>query len=283
MPYPDCLKPPCGISAAYPPWQLTHTVPASIRPAVDSATSAELADRAGIAERYAREWLEQQAVAGVLDVAADAGGASGRRYRLPDGAAEVLCEPENLYHLAPLAPFVVSVAQALPQVVEAFRSGGGVPYEDYPGVVDAIARVNRPMFANQLAAEWIPALPDIEARLRRTGARVADLGCGTGWSTLALARAYPAARVDGIDLDEESIEAARRKAAESGLGDRITFGCRDAADPGLAAAMAEPGSAGTGTVIRPETVRRYAREAGFGSVMVLPVEHDFWRFYRLDP
>ncbi|WP_431898432.1 class I SAM-dependent methyltransferase [Nonomuraea sp. bgisy101] len=316
----------------------------------ESMSPQELADQAGIAERYAREWLEQQAVAGILDVMEDDGGR--RRYRLPPGADEVLCEPESLYYMAPFAPLVVSLAQALPQVVEAFRSGGGVPYEAYPGVADAIARGNRPMFVNQLAAEWIPALPDIEARLRGTDppARVADLGCGTGWSTLALARAYPDARVDGIDLDEGSIETARGRAERSGLAERVTFACRDAADPGLsgrydlvtlfetlhdmsrpvevlravrgmlapggtvlvgdekvaetftapgddverfqygwsalhclAASMVDPESAATGTVIRPETVRRYADEAGFSNVTILPVEHDLWRFYRLDP
>lgn len=320
---------------------------------VDSASSADLAGLAGIAERYAREWLEQQAVAGVLDVAEETGDASTRRYRLPPGAAEVFCDPESLYHLAPLARLVVSIAQTLPQVLEAFRTGEGVPYEAYgPDLRAGIERANRPMFAHQLATDWLPALPDIDDRLRRTDppTRVADLGCGSGWSTLAIAQAYPAARVDGIDLDEASVEAASRKAADAGLSDRVEFACRDAADPRLAgrydlvtlfetlhdmahpvavlravramlapggavlvgdekvaeaftapgddlerfnygwsavhclpAGLVEPDSAGTGTVIRPATVRGYAREAGFAAVTVLPIEHDFWRFYRLDP
>jgi SAM-dependent methyltransferase len=320
---------------------------------VDSVTSAELADLAGIGERYAREWLEQQAVAGVLDVAEDTGDAGTRRYRLPSGAEEVLCQPDSLYLLAPLAPLVMGIAQTLPQVIDAFRTGGGVPYQAYGADLrNGIARVNRPMFVNQLAADWIPALPDIEEQLRRTDppAHVADLGCGSGWSTVALARAYPAARVDGIDLDDASIDTAQRNAAETGVADRVSFARRDAGDAALAgrynlvtlfetlhdmahpveslraaramlapggavlvgdervaetftapgddlerfmygwsaphclpAALIEPDAAGTGAAIRPETVRRYALDAGFSKVTVLPIEHDFWRFYRLDP
>jgi 2-polyprenyl-3-methyl-5-hydroxy-6-metoxy-1,4-benzoquinol methylase len=320
---------------------------------VDDVTSADLASRAGIAERYAREWLEQQAVAGILDVTADTGDAHTRRYRLPPGAAAVLCDPDSLYFLAPLAPLAVSIARALPQVVEAFRTGGGVPFAAYGADIrDGIARANRPMFLHQLAADWIPALPDIEARLRRDDpvARVADLGCGSGWSTIALARGYPAARIDGIDLDEASIDAARSNVDAADVADRVSLICGDAADstlagrydlvtlfetlhdmahpvqvlraaaamlapggavlvadervaetftaPGddlerfnygwsalhcLAAALVEPGAAGTGTVLRPATVKRYALEAGFATVTVLPIEHDFWRFYRLDP
>jgi hypothetical protein len=143
----------------------------------DDVSSAELASRTGISERYAREWLEQQAVAGVLDVVEDAGDASARRFRLPAGAADVLCAPDSAFLLSPLAPLVVAVAQALPQVLDAFRSGGGVPYAAYGADLRAgIARLNRPMFVNQLAAEWIPAMPDIEARLRRADppAHIAD-------------------------------------------------------------------------------------------------------------
>jgi SAM-dependent methyltransferase len=314
---------------------------------------SELADRTGIGERYAREWLEQQAVAGVLDAAEDAGEPVARRYRLPASSAEVLCAQDGLFFLAPVAAMTVGIARTLPQVLDAFRDGGGVPYGAYGAdIQQGIARLNRPMFLNQLAQEWIPAMPDIEARLRRADppARVADLGCGAGWSTIALGRAYPGAQVDGIDVDPPSVEEARRNATGAGVGDRVRFTLGDASDPALTGrydlvtmfetlhdmahpvealraaramladggavlvadervaesftapgdelerfnygwsalhclpvGLAEPGSAGTGTVIRPETVRRYANEAGLGSVTVLPVEHEFWRFYRLDP
>jgi len=317
------------------------------------ASPGELATNAGIAERYAREWLEQQAVAGLLHVAIDDGDPATRRYRLPPEVAEVMTDPDSLNYLAPLAPLVASLGQTIPAVLEAFRTGGGVPYAAYgQDLRDGIARLNQPMFGHQLAAQWIPALPDIQARLQATDqpARVADIGCGAGWASIALARAYPHAHIDGIDLDQASIALARHNAAAAGVTDRVRFECRDAGDPALdgqydlvtffetlhdladpvaalraAAALLVPGgtaligdekvaetftapgdeldrfnygwsalhclpasltnptSVGTGTVIRPDTVRRFAREAGFSTVTVLPIEHDFWRFYRLDP
>lgn len=308
-------------------------------------TAADLAARTGTHPRYAREWLEQQATAGILDVEDETGDAGTRTFRMPDGVAEVVCRPESLALVAPLASMVMGVAQAMPSVLEAFRTGGGVPYDAYgEDIRRGIADINRPSFAHQLAG-WIPALPDLHERLTG-GGRVADLGCGEGASTLALARAYPSAEVLGLDLDPASIESARRAA---GALD-VTFECRDAADPDLAgsfdlvtlfetlhdmahpvqaltaarlmlapegavlvgdekvadqftapgdemerfnygwsavhclaAAMTEPDSAATGTVIRAGTVRAYAEQAGFAGCTVLPIEHDFWRFYRLDP
>ncbi len=318
-----------------------------------SATPADLAAAAGIDERYAREWLEQQAVSGYLDVSQETGDERTRRYRLADGAADVLCEPESLYFMAPLSGLVVGIMQALPQVMGAFRSGSGVPYAAYGAALrEGIEAINRPMFTHQLAADWVPALPDVEQRLRQDDppARVADLGCGSGWSAIALARAYPHVHVDGVDLDEASVGAAQRHVSETGLADRVEILCTDAADPQLAGrydlvtmfetlhdmahpvevlraaramlapggavlvgdervsdtftapgddldrfnygwsavhclavALVEPDAAGTGTVIRPPTVRRYGQQAGFSVVSELPIEHDFWRFYRMDP
>jgi hypothetical protein len=129
------------------------------------ATPAELAKGAGIAERYAREWLEQQAVAGLVDVVT--GGTGGgdpmtRRYRLPVEVAEVMTDPDSLNYLAPLAPMVASLGRTVPAVLEAFRSGGGVSYAAYGDELrGGIARLNRPMFLHQLATQWIPAMPDI--------------------------------------------------------------------------------------------------------------------------
>jgi 2-polyprenyl-3-methyl-5-hydroxy-6-metoxy-1,4-benzoquinol methylase len=263
-----------------------------------------------------------------------------------------MTDRDSLNFLAPLAQIVAGIGQTMPALLDAFRTGDGVPYAAYGADVrTGIARVNRPMFLQQLASEWIPAMPDIEARLRSADppARVADLGCGSGWSSIAMARSYPRARVDGIDLDVASIHEAQRNAEAVGLADAVHFECGDAGHPALAghydlvtlfetlhdmadpvralhaaaalvapggavlvadekvaetftapgdelerfdygwsalhclpAALTEPGSAGTGTVIRPDTVRRYARDAGFSGVTVLPIEHDFWRFYRLD-
>ena len=182
----------------------------------------------------------------------------------------------------------------------------------------------------------------------RDGGRVADIGCGDGWSSIGIARAYPAVTVDGYDVDADSVEAARRHAAAEGMGDRVRFTLVDAAsvptsgDYDLVAAfecihdlpdpvgvlrsarrMVKPGgtvlvmdervpeaftgpgdsveqlmygismlvclpdglshdgSVGTGTVMRPDTLRRYARDAGFADIEVLPIEHDMFRFYRL--
>jgi hypothetical protein len=197
---------------------------------------SDLARAGGIQERYAREWLEQQAVAGMLDVESPAAEATERRYRLPAGHAEVLDDSDSLNYLAPLALGVAGIAGTLPAILEAFRTGGGVPYDAYGADIrGCIARLNRPMFLNQLGQEWFPSIPDVHGRLQaEPAALVADVGCGTGWSSLAIARAYPLVRVDGLDLDEASITEAHKNAAESGLGDRVTFEVRNAADPGLA-------------------------------------------------
>jgi hypothetical protein len=96
---------------------------------IPDTSPGELATRVGIAERYAREWLEQQAVAGLLDVVRDDGDPATRRYRLPAEVAEVMTQADSLNYLAPLAPLVASLAQILPAVLEAFRTGGGVPYK----------------------------------------------------------------------------------------------------------------------------------------------------------
>jgi hypothetical protein len=147
------------------------------------ATAGELATNGGIGERYAREWLEQQAVAGLLDVVGEDADPALRRYRLPPEVAEVMTDVDSLNYLAPLAPLVASLGQTVPAVLEAFRNGAGVPYAAYgQDLRDGVARLNRPMFLHQLAAQWIPAMPDIETRLQAGDppARVADLGCGSG-------------------------------------------------------------------------------------------------------
>ena len=306
-----------------------------------------LARRAGIAPRYAREWLEQQAVAGILDV--EDGGNGERRYRLPAGHAAVLVDPESDSYLAPFASLLAGIGRVLPDVVDAYRNGGGVPFSSYGADLrDGQAAMNRPAFTHGMSS-WVATMPDVDARLNsEPPARVADVGCGVGWSTLALARAFPHATVEGIDLDEASIADARRNAAEAGLADAVSFQVRDAADPAtkgaydlacmfealhdtprpaevlgalrdmlrdggsvlladervadsftapgdelermmygwsithcLPAAMVDQPADPTGTVLREPTVRELAGRAGFESVEVLPVENDFFRFYRL--
>jgi SAM-dependent methyltransferase len=314
------------------------------------ATPRELAEAAGADARYAREWMEQQAVAGILEVRDAAADPGERRYRLPAGHDEVLLDPESLAYVVPMARFAVSFTSALPAVEEAFRTGGGVPWTVYGDEGrEAQAGANRPQFTHLLAGEWLPAMPDVHERLQADPpAAVADVACGAGWSSIALARAYPRVRVDGYDLDEASVELARSNAEAAGLADRLRFHVRDAGDPELAGrydlvtvfeaihdlsrpvevlramrslaggdgavlvvdekvaesftapgdeverlmytysvlcclpvGMAEAPSAATGTVMRTGTLRRYAREAGFADLEVLPVEHDFFRLYRL--
>ncbi len=292
-----------------------------------------------------REWLEQQAVTGILEVDGE------RRYSLPEADREVFVDPDSLNYMAAFVRMMVGMARPLPQVLEAFRSGGGVPYADFDAdFVEGQGDANRVQFVNLLGPEWLPAMPDVDARLRADPpARVADVACGVGWSTISIARAYPNAQVAGFDLDEESIRLARENLDAAGLADRITFEVRDAAAladgnydlitvfeavhdlsrpvevlsalraalaedgtlliaderaaeaftaPGdelervfyvwsvlhcLPVGMAEQPSAGTGTAMRPDMLRRYAEEAGFAGVEILPIDNDFWRFYRLSP
>jgi SAM-dependent methyltransferase len=312
-------------------------------------TSAELAGRAGVDERYCREWLEQQAAAGILEVDDAAAPGGRRRFRLPEGHREGLLDQDSLLYAAAMARIGMGVLHPLDAMIEAFRTGEGVPYPDYgPDTREGIAAFNRPMFVNQLAQEWLPAVPAVHERLRSAPSRIADIACGQGWSSVSLAAAYPLARVDGFDSDEASVAAARALAAERGVGDRVRAFVQDASDEGLdgeydlvtifealhdmahpvealrsARRMLAPGgsvivadervadrfgvpgdeierlnygfsvlhclavgreddhSACTGTVMRADTVERYARDAGFAGFEVLPVEHDFWRFYRL--
>ncbi|HWT23676.1 MAG TPA: class I SAM-dependent methyltransferase [Solirubrobacteraceae bacterium] len=195
-------------------------------------TPGELAAAAGIHERYAREWLEQQAVAGFLAVEDAAAAAAERRYALPAEHAGVLAEPEDDAHVAPFARMLAGIGGVLPALVEAYRTGAGVPYSDYGADFrHGQGDINRPAFLHDLPATWIPAMPDVHARLAdgERPARVADVGCGHGWAAVSVAQAYPTARVDGIDADAASIAQATDYAAAAGVADRVRFLERDAA------------------------------------------------------
>jgi 2-polyprenyl-3-methyl-5-hydroxy-6-metoxy-1,4-benzoquinol methylase len=309
----------------------------------------ELAEAAGIHPRYAREWLEQQAVAGILDVALD-GDADARRYALPAEHAIALLDEESLAYVGAVAGLPDAIARVASPLRDAFRTGGGVPFAAYE-IHDLQAAFNRPAFSNLLASEWLPTIPGLVERLRQDGAEAAEVGCGEGWAAIALAHAFPSLRVLAIDTDEASIAAARRHAAHAGVQDRVRFEVCDASDrledsdkgrfdlvcafemlhdvsnpvgvlrsmkeaakhdgvvfvmdertaeeftaPGdlierflyaasvvhcLPCGMAEQPSAGTGTVMRPATLRAYGHDAGFATVDVLPIEHDMFRFYSL--
>jgi SAM-dependent methyltransferase len=312
------------------------------------STVAEAAAGAGMQERYAREWLEQQTVAGLLEVDDPALPADARRYSVPEEHVPVLVDPDSVAYFTPFARMVTAAAVQLPALLTAYREGGGVGWSEYGALMrTAQADANRPLYLNLLGSEWLPAVPDVHQILSE-GGRVADLGCGEGWSSIGIALSYPAATVTGFDVDPDSVDAARENAASYGLDDRVAFHLVDAAEaPGaggfdlatafecvhdlpdpvavLAGArrLLKPGgslvvmdervpeeftgpgdpveqlmygvsmlvclpdglshepSVGTGTVMRPAVLRGYAEQAGFGSVEVLPIEHEMFRFYRL--
>ncbi len=313
------------------------------------ATSAELAARTSTAERYVREWLEHHAASGLLEVDDVAAGPLERRYRLPTAHAPVLADHDDVLFAAYRAIDIVRAARPLPDLVDAFRTGTAPP--PLPWGPEGRAADNRAIYLTQLGVEWLPAIPDIHRRLRaQPPARVADLACGMGWSSIAIVHAYPLVTVDGFDLDAEAIADARRNAAAEGVDDRVSFSVADAAAAGLSGrydlvtilegfhdmarpvdvlravralladggsvvmidenvadhftapapdleryhygwsvvsclpgAMGDPQTAATGAVMRAATVRRYAEEAGFHAVEVLPIQTPTWRFYQLYP
>lgn len=196
-----------------------------------NATEAQIAGTTGIDRRYLREWLEQQAVTGLIAVDDASKPTDQREYRLPDGYADVLVERDEPSYMVGFARMMAGLVRPLPRVLEAFRTGDGVPYAEYDSdFLEGQGDMNRGQFINFLASDWMPALPDVHAHLS-AGGRIANVACGTGWSTIALARTYPNAEVHGLDLDHTSIELARANAAGEGLD--IPFVVRDAADPGL--------------------------------------------------
>src|SRR5919108_303139 len=151
-----------------------------------------------------------------------------RRYTLDPEHARVLADPDDGAHVAPFAHMLAGIGQVLPRLVQAYRTGTGVPYEAYGrDFRHGQGHINRPAYTHVLPDAWLGAMPDVVERLRAGGARVADVGCGQGWSTIAVARAYPQAEVVGIDADEASIADARRHAAEAGVSP--AFAVADAA------------------------------------------------------
>ena len=313
------------------------------------ASSVDLADRTGTNERYVREWLEHHAASGLLVVDDAAAGPLVRRYSLPAEHVPVLADSDDIRYAAYRSIDMVRHGRTLPALVEAFRTGDAPPPLSWEP--EGRAEFNRALFLNLMGTEWLPAIEDLDRRLSaEPPARVADVACGTGWSSIAMATAYPTIAVDGFDLDEDSIAAARRNAHDAGLGDRVTFAVSDASDSAtvdgydlvtifealhdmsrpvdalraarrmlrdggsvliadervddeftvpapllerhaygwsviscLPSAMGDPGTAATGAVMRPSTLRRYAIAAGFSDIEVLAIETGPFRFYRLIP
>jgi SAM-dependent methyltransferase len=186
----------------------------------------ELAAATSTHPRYVREWLQSQAVSGFCLAAGD--DPATARFSLAEGVAEVLVDPVSPCYLAPMATMLTAAAAVIPQLIAAYRSGEGVPYSDYPEGMIAQAGMNRPAFANELAS-WVAAIPDVASRLADTAnpAAVADLACGAGWSTIALANAYPHIDLVGVDNDPASLSMAAANAAAAGVADRIRFVSQD--------------------------------------------------------
>jgi SAM-dependent methyltransferase len=159
-------------------------------------------------------------------------GGDERRYALPAEHADVLLNRDSLAYLAPMARLMGATAGVMRPLVEAFRTGGGVPYEAYGAEFrEAQQDFTRPFYVNLLGA-WIEAMPDVHARLLADPpAQAVDLACGAGIAAIELARRYPLARVEGVDADEAAIDLARANAREAGVD--VRFHARDAAAPGL--------------------------------------------------
>ncbi len=175
-------------------------------------TTTEPATAAGIDQRYAREWLEQQAVASFITVEEPDEALDRRRYRLTDAPLAAFVTPDDPRHVSPLADMIAGVGQALDAVAAAYRTGDGVPFADCGEPLrEGQGAVNRPAFVHDLVPAWIGAVPGLATSVRR----VADLGCGVGWSTIAMATQLPHAEVIGWDSDVASIDSAQRNAAES--------------------------------------------------------------------
>lgn len=310
-------------------------------------TESELATHTGADPRYVREWLEQQTVTGIVEVDDPASG-DGRRFSLPEGHAEVLLNGDSLNYLAPFVRMLMAGGTAMPQLLDAYRNGGGVSWADLGADArTGQADMNRPWYLKSVGSDWFPKVEDLHNALVG-GGQVADIAVGEGWSSIAIALAYPNATVDGYDVDAPSIEAARRNAIETGVSDRVSFHHVDVADLDLSAeydavvgfefihdlpdpvavlsamrriakpgapvlvmdenvgetfsgerndvertmygfslficlpdGLSHPGSVATGTVMRPDTMSSYARQAGFSDAVVQPIENDLWRFYRL--
>lgn len=311
-------------------------------------TADELATLTETDARYAREWLEMQSVYGIVD--ADLA-KHAPRFSLPPGAAEALTDTSSLAYLGTLPRMFAASFAHMPELLAAYRSGGGVSWADLGADArECQAELNKPWFERELA----PALARVghlHGRLSTPGARIADIGFGGGHSTVALAQAYPGATFVGLDVDEESVQMAQRVAGDAGVDDRVDFvladgsgaqqhgpfdvvfafeclhdmprpvevlsAAREALVPGgtmivmdeavsdefsgpaddvdkimygfsvfvcLPDSMSSPPSAATGTVMRRSVLEGYARDAGFSTVTVLPIEDfGFFRFYELTP
>jgi SAM-dependent methyltransferase len=187
--------------------------------------SAELAAKTGTHERYVREWLSAQAAGGFVEY-----DPATNRFTLPPEHAMALAD-ENSPVFLPGAFYVVAAClKDEVKIADAFRTGNGVGWHEHDACLyTGTERFFRPNYRAHLIADWIPALADVEAKLK-AGARVADVGCGLGTSTVLMAQAYPKSTFTGFDYHPESIQLAREAAGRAGVSDRVTFEIAKAKD-----------------------------------------------------
>jgi len=181
-------------------------------------SSQEVAERSGAAERYVREWLRNQAAGGYITYDPDSD-----RYTLPDEQALALADEDSPFYILGVYDSIASLYADEDQLLEAFRSGRGMGWHEHDHrLFRGTERFFRPGYRGHLVSEWIPALDGVQSKLER-GAKVADIGCGHGASTIIMAEAFPNSEFVGFDYHEASIERAEEAAEEAGVGDRISF------------------------------------------------------------
>ena len=188
-------------------------------------TVEELTRKTGLHARYVRAWLETMVAAEYIEYQP-----ADKTFLLPPEHAAVVADEESPLFMGGALEFLVPAVMVTPKVQDAFRTGQGVAYSEYmPEVFEAIARWSAPGFKHQLVQTWIPAMPQVEERLR-AGGTAADVGCGQGLASLEMAKAFPKSRFWGFDPHLPSIERARASAKAQGLADRVTFETVDGVD-----------------------------------------------------
>ncbi len=185
-------------------------------------TVAELAARTSLDQRYLREWLGAMTAAKYL-----AYDAAGERYTMSPEHAMILANEESPFFMGGFMQMIVPEVAMAPKLMESFRTGKGLPQSEYPPeVFEAIERGSAPMYRHQLVRKWLPAMPEVEARLK-AGAVALDVGCGSGRGVIAMATAFPHSRFHGYDAHQGSVDRAHANAVAAGVADRVEFGVVD--------------------------------------------------------
>ena len=193
--------------------------------AAGPATPEELAGKTDTDPRYVAEWLRGQAAGGYVEY-------DGDRYSLSEEQAFALTDPDGPLYVPGAFVLALGALRAEPRITEAFRTGAGLGWHEQDGdVFLGCEQFFRPGYAANLVASWIPALDGVEAKLR-AGARIADVGCGLGASSVLMATAYPKSTVAASDYHQASIDLAHKRAADAGVADRVSFEAAGASEFG---------------------------------------------------